>query len=234
MHITIEGIKKGFSIFWEYSIFLIGLNFFCFLALLPALLFYSVTVSETTLFIAVINIVLLLPAVFFVFALYAVLYDCRQSIALKFSTYFKYLRSTWKQALTFGVINMVFIGLVVWNLSFYAQFEAAWAVMMQYVFLSISLLWAILQIIMLPLYPRLENPQFKLALKNAGAIFASYLIPVIILVVWTGLFVVLTARFQFLGMLFSIALIAAFGEGVIGEIVIDIKGPQPESDGSEE
>jgi uncharacterized membrane protein YesL len=120
--------------------------------------------------------------------------------------------------------------LVGWNLRFYAQFDEAWAGIVQWVFLSISLVWAILQIIMLPMYPRLEEPSFKLALKNSTAIFARYLIPVLTLVVWTVLFVVLTVMFQALGMLFSFVFIAALGEGIIGEVVIVEQNAYPRSD----
>ena len=221
MRIVYDGFKKGLSIFWDDSILLIIFNFVCFLALLPALLFYSVTIANRTILIAIINTVLVLPFVFFIFALYYVLFDCRRNIVIKIKTLFGYIRSTWKDALIFGVINLLFVLLVSWNLRFYAQFDEAWADVIQAAFLSISLGWAILQIIMLPMYPRLDEPSFKLALKNSAAIFAGYLIPVLMLVVWTILFVVLTVMFQALGMLFSFVFIAALAEGIIGEVVID-------------
>lgn len=234
MRIAFEGIKKGFSIFWGDSILLIVLNFICFLALLPALLFFSVTASETAVITSTLNIVLVLPFVFFLFALYAVLFDCRQNNVISLKSYFRYIRTTWKQALIFGLVNIVFALMVGWNLRFYAQFQTNWALVLQYVFLSISLIWSILQIIMLPLFPRLENPQFKLALRNSAAILASYWLPVLALLFWTGLLLVVTLAYQFLGMLATFVFIGAWGEGVIGEIVIDVKGPESASDIPEE
>ena len=114
--------------------------------------------------------------------------------------------------------------MVGWNLRFYAQFGEAWAGIMQAIFISITMIWMILQITMLPLYPRLTEPSFKLALRKAGAIFAGYLLPVLVMVVWTFLFIVLTVIFQVLGMLFSFVFIAVLSEGIVGEIVIDLKG----------
>ncbi len=234
MRIIAAGFKKGFSIFWDDSILLIVINFICFLSLLPALLFFTVTNAQPSILISIFNTVLFLPVAFFVFALYHVLFDARRGIVIGFRSFFRYLRSTWKQALLFGVINVIVVLLVSWNLRFYAQFHEAWASIMQAIFVSLSMVWVILQIIMLPLYPRLNEPSFKLALKNSGALFAGYLLPVLLLTVWTILFVVLTVIFQALGMIFSLIFIAALGEGIVGEIVIDVKGPPDEVDTLEE
>lgn len=234
MRIVLDGFKKGFSIFWDDSILLIVINFICFLSLLPALLFFTVTNAVPSIVISVFNTVLFLPAAFFIFALYYVLFDARRGIVISFRSFFGYVRSTWKQALVFGLINIVVVLLVGWNLRFYAQFHEAWAGIVQAVFVSITMVWVILQIVSLPLYPRLNKPSFKLALKNSGALFAGYLLPVLLLTIWTILFVVLTIVFQALGMLFSLIFIATLGEGIVGEIVIDVKGPSDEVDMQEE
>lgn len=220
MIITIEGIRKGFSIFWDDSILLLLLNFFCFLAVLPALLFFTVTESSVSVVTSIINILLFLPLVFFMFALYAVLYDGRQGIVISFKTYFRHLRKMWKQALVYGVINILFVILVSWNLRFYAQFEAAWAGIMQMLFLSISLVWATLQLVMLPLYPRLEKPTYRMALRNSVTITGRHLFSVLVLVVITAALLVLTYNFQAIGALFTFVLIGSLAEGIIGEIVI--------------
>ena len=234
MRIVVAGFKKGFSIFWDDSILLIVMNFICFLSLLPALLFFTVTNTAPSILVSLFNTVLFLPAAFFIFALYHVLFDARRGIVISFRSFFGYVRSTWKQALLFGVVNIVVVLLVGWNLRFYEQFDAAWAGIVQAVFVSITMVWVILQIVMLPLYPRLNKPSFKLAMKNSGALFGGYLFPVLLLTVWTILFVVLTVIFQALGMLFSLIFIAALGEGIVGEIVIDVKGPSEEGDTQEE
>ncbi len=229
MRITFEGIKKGLQIFWDDSITLIVLNFIVFLSLLPALLFFSVTAANGSVVTSIVNTVLILPFAFFIFALYRLLYDCRQGIVIGFRAYFRYLRSMAKQALIFGAINLFVILMVGWNLRFYAQFEAAWAGIFQLTFLSITIIWSILQFVMLPLYPRLEEPSFKLALKNAAVIMGRYLVPVLALVLWTALFIGLTLYVQIFGVLVSFVFIATLGEGIVGEIVIDVQGPQNES-----
>ncbi len=229
MRIAFEGIKKGFLIFWDESIKLIFLNFLVFLSLLPALLFFSVTAASGSVLTSFMNTLLILPFSFFVFALYRILYDCRQGIVIGFKSFFRYLRLMARPALIFGVINLFAVLMVGWNLRFYAQFEEAWAGIFQLTFLSLTLIWATLQLIMLPLYPRLEEPSFRLALKNAAAIMGRYLLPVLALVLWTALFVAATFYVQILGLLVSFVFIAVLGEGIVGEIVIDVQEVQKEA-----
>ena len=126
----------------------------------------------------------------------------------------------WKQALIFGSANILAVLLVGWNLRFYAQFEAAWAGVLQLLFLSISLVWATLQLVMLPLYPRLEEPKFRTALRNSIAITGRYLIPALVLVICTAALLLVTYKLQALGALFTFVLIAALAEGIVGEVVI--------------
>ncbi len=226
MKLAAEGIKKSISIFWDDSILLLLLNFVCFLTVLPALLFYTITGSNVSVVTAVLNSLLFLPLVFFLFALSAVLYDGRQDMVISFRTTFRHLRKRWKQALIFGVFNLFFALLVGWNLTFYGQFEAAWAGVFQWLFISISLVWVTLQLVMLPLYPRLEEPNFRTALRNAVAITGRYPVPVLVLVVCTAALLLLTYRLQALGALFTFVLICALAEGIVGEIVnADIEPP---------
>ena len=88
MRIVFEGFKKGISIFWDDSISLILFNFICFLSLLPALLFFSVTNGTASVLTSIINTVLFLPSVFFIFPLYHVLFDGRKDIVISFRSFF--------------------------------------------------------------------------------------------------------------------------------------------------
>lgn len=230
MRNVFEGFKKAIFIFWDDSISLIIFNFICFLSLLPALLFFSVTNGTVSVLTSVINTLLFLPSVFFIFALYHVLFDGRQGIVVSFRSFFGYVGSSWKQAIVFGIVNMFVALMVGWNLRFYAQFHEAWAGIVQAIFISVTMIWMILQITMLPLFPRLTEPSYKLALRTAGVLFAGYMLPVLVLTVWTILFIILTLMFQPLGMLFSLVFIAALSEGIVGEMVIDFKGDPDESD----
>lgn len=229
MHIAFTGFKKALFLFWDDSLLLVAINVLCFLSLVPALVLYNVMSSIPSVFVSILNILLILPLVFFLFALYYVLFDARRGIHVEFKTYFGYLRATWKQALIFGGINLVFALLVVWNLGFYGQFESEWAGIMQLVFVSIFLVWFILQLVMLPMYPRLEEPNFKLALRNSAGIIGGYLIPAATLVILTIAFLAMTLSFQVIGIFFTFAFIAAMSEGIIGEVVLDILGSSDET-----
>lgn len=144
MKTAVAGIRKGVSIFWEDSITLLLFNLFCFLSILPALLFFTVTGSNVSVITSIANTLLFLPIVFFLFALFAALYDGGQDGEVSFKSFFRHLRNTWRQALIFGTINLLFALLVGWDLRFYAQFETAWAGLFQLLFLSISIVWATL------------------------------------------------------------------------------------------
>jgi uncharacterized membrane protein YesL len=220
MQIAFSGVKKGLAIFWEDSILLMFFNILCFLSMLPALLFYNMTIGAASVVTAVLTTFLFLPLTFFLFALYHVLFDLRRGIHVSMKSYFRYLRSTWKPALIFGGINLLGFLLIGWNLRFYAQFEAAWAGLFQLTFLSISLVWIVLQMIMLPLYPRLEEPAFKNALKNAAAVVGHYLLSAAVLVLLTAVLLTLTFFFQVLGVFFTIVLIASLAEGIVGEVIV--------------
>lgn len=225
MKIAAEGIRKGILIFWDDSILLLLFNFLCFLAVLPALLFFTVTRTNFSVVTSIVNTALFLPLTFFLFALFAVLYDGRQGIHISFRKYLSYLRKTWKQALIFGSVNFLVVMLIGWDLRFFAQFETAWAGVFQLLFLSISLVWATLQLVMLPLYPRLEEPNFRTALRNSVAISGRYLIPTLVLIVCSAAFLLLTYNLQALGALFTFVLIGILAEGIIGEVVIADQEP---------
>lgn len=221
MNVAVGGIRKGFTIFWGDSILLLLFNFLCFLSALPALLFYSVTGATVTVVTSTVNVLLFLPLAFSLFALYALLFDCRLHIGIRFKKFFIYIGRTWKQALVFGTINIIVILLTGWNLRFYGQFSEAWAGFLQLLFLSISLVWATIQLVMLPLYPRTAEPNYRTVLRNAIAITGHYLLPVIVLVILTAGLLLLTYRLQALGALFTFVLIGALAEGVVGEAISD-------------
>ena len=222
MHIAFTGFKKALFLFWDDSLLLVAINVLCFLSLVPALIMYNVMISTPSVIISILNLVLILPLTFFLFALYAVLFDARRGIHVEFKTYFGYLRTTWRQALIFGSINLMVALLIVWNLRFYGQFESEWAGIMQLVFVSVFLVWFILQLVMLPMYPRLEEPNFKLALRNSAGILGGYLIPAATLVILVIAFLALTLSFQVIGIFFTFSFIATMSEGIIGEVVIDL------------
>lgn len=219
MNITLDGLRKGFSIFWGDSILLLLVNFLCFLAALPALLFFSVTGSTVSVVTSIVNVLLFWPLAFALFALYALLFDCRLHIGISIKKFFIYIGRTWKQALIFGAFNIIVILLIGWNLSFYGQFQTAWAGIFQLLFLSITLIWTTIQLVMLPLYPRSQEPTFRSILRNAIAITGRHLLPVLVLAFCTATLLLVTYRLQALGALFTFVLIAALAEGIIGEVV---------------
>lgn len=234
MNVIIPGFKKAVSIIWEESILLIGLNVIIFLAIVPALLFFNLSSEFVSVFTSIINTLLFFPVVFFLFPLFYLLYDVASGNAVKIKGYFHYMRLTWKLALRWGGINLIIFLLVTWNLRFYAQFEAQWAGIMQLSFLSILLIWIVLQCLMLPIYPRMKTPGYKLALQNAMSILGQYLPAVIILVSLLAVLLIASISFQVLPLFFTFVVTGALLEGYVGEIIRTETGQEDDPHDSQE
>lgn len=122
----------------------------------------------------VVGTLLIIPWPFVTFGLFLVMYDVSRGKGIKFDTFFRQAGKLWKQAYVWGLVNLGLI-LIIWaNLNFYAAIESQWARMVQIFFLGISLAWLIVQAIVLPLYPRLEQPGLRSALRNALALLGRY------------------------------------------------------------
>jgi hypothetical protein len=62
--------------------------------------------------------------------------------------------------------------------------------------LGIAIFWFALQLIMLPLYPRLEEPGFKIALRNAAVLLARNPLPFLTMLLIVWVMVALTLMIQ--------------------------------------
>ncbi len=69
MGIAFAGIRKGLSILKDDIILLIFVNILCSISILPALLFYNLMIANASVVTSIINTILFLPLVFFLFAL---------------------------------------------------------------------------------------------------------------------------------------------------------------------
>jgi len=169
--------------------------------------------------ITLIGTILIIPWPFVIFGLYGIVYDIGQGKGIKFTTFFTRAAQEWKRAYIWGGINLgVFIVLLI-NLNFYANFTATWAGAAQTVMVGISILWIVLQLLMLPIYPRLEEPGFKLALRNATVLMGRYPISVLIMLVIVTALVVLMIIMPLFGIIGVFSVIAVFSNRMVGEVV---------------
>lgn len=127
-----------------------------------------------------IGAVLVIPLPYVTFGLYYTAYDVVEGKSIKLSTFFEYANQTWRLAYTWGLLNLAVFVVLGLNIAFYGTINAAWAVMLRFLFISLGGLWLIIQLIALTLYPRLEEPGLKIAYRNALALFGHY--PVILFI----------------------------------------------------
>jgi hypothetical protein len=79
--------------------------------------------------------------------------------------------------------------------------------------------WLILQLIALPLYPRLEEPSLKLALRNALVIAGHQPLLIFVLVAVLGILGFIAYIFLASLFLFSLAVLAVIATRLVGEAV---------------
>jgi hypothetical protein len=146
--------------------------------------------------ITLVGTVLIIPWPFVTFGLFEMAYDIGQGKGVKFSAFFRRAAGVWRQAYVWGFINLGVIIVVLVNVNFYGNFVASWAGVAQVIMLGIAIFWFGLQLIMLPLYPRLEDPGFKIALRNAAVLVARYPLPSLTILLIVGVMVALTLMVQ--------------------------------------
>jgi hypothetical protein len=138
---------------------------------------------------------------------------------IHFSTFFSYAWSLLKPAYIWGGINLVVIVAIWFNLNFYASIDASWTVIVRLFIFSLSVCWIVLQLIVLPLYPRLVEPSFKLALRNAAVIVGRYPLPIIVLLVVVAVLTVVSILFSALAVLVTFSFIAVLANNTVDVIV---------------
>jgi uncharacterized membrane protein YesL len=166
MRLIWKSIKLAGTDLWDELLYLILLNFIC-----------------------LVGTLLIIPWPFVTFGLFFVMYDVSQGKGVKFDTFFKQPAKLWKQAYLWGLTN-IGIAAIVWvNLNFYAAYSAQWARMVQIFFVGVGLTWFVLQLAVLPMYPRLKQPGLKLVFRNAFVLLARYpglIIALLLLTIFVG------------------------------------------------
>ncbi len=117
---------------------------------------------------------LIIPWPFVTFALFYTAYDISDGKGIKFKTFFSHGYQMLKPAYTWGLINALVLLLVGANLLFYAGFGTQWAALMQLMFVSLTVFWMMLQIIVVALYPRMVTPGLKLGMRNAAVLMGKH------------------------------------------------------------
>jgi hypothetical protein len=218
MRVLVDAFEKALMDSWNNVVNLIVFNLFCALAMLPGAFGLSILAVEKSVVLAGITAVLFLFPGFFIFALFYIAADLNHDKPVKFARYFLYLRQTWRQALLWSGINVLIALIFMTNMAFYSQFLEVWSAVVQVVLLSLFVVWCILQLIMLAMYPRLPKAGFKMVLRNSMVIMGRFPLPVLMVVILTGIILGLTLFFQFLAFFFSFFAIAMLSSSMISVV----------------
>ncbi len=189
-------IKKAGLDFWEEMLLLIIFNLFWLL-----------------------GAVLILPYPFVTFALFYTVYDIGQGKGIKSAKFFNYGKQNWKAAYIWGGLNLVALFVLWINVRFYAGIETQWAFFVSLFFVSLTIFWLVMQLIVLALYPRLVEPSFKLALRNAAIIIGRHA-PILLLILGLiALLLIATAFFPILAFIITFSLIAVLINSMVTVLV---------------
>ncbi len=158
---------------------------------------------------------LIIPYPFVTFGLFYTAYDIGQGKGIKLSTPFKYGKKTWKPAYIWGVTNLVVLFLFWVNFRFYGGIATQWAVVLQLFFMAFTIFWLILQLITLAIYPRLVEPGFKLALRNAVIIMARHPLVMLTLLALIILLAIATIFFMAIAFVALFAFLAVLSNSIV-------------------
>jgi uncharacterized membrane protein YesL len=180
---------------------------------------------EDILYLIIFNVIwflgslLIITYPFVTFGLFFTAYDIGQGKSIKFSTFFGHGARTWKQAYIWGGINLG-AAVILWiNINFYANIGTQLATIAQIVFVGIAVFWGILQLVILPLYPRLEEPGFKVALRNAAILAGRYPLAIFVLGIIVAVTGVVSSFFPVYAFLGAVSIIAVVANRMVGAMV---------------
>jgi len=171
MTIIWDVLKKTMLFGWEEIIYLVIFNIVTLTALVlgPALVFIGVNKSVALMALGSMAMFAAPPALF---GLFWLTYQISLGNAVKFSTYVDGARQYPKAAYIWGGVNMFIVVMLISNIIFYQSLAATWAGFAAVFFDGLLIVWVVLQLLTLALYPHLVEPSFRLAMKNALVLVA--------------------------------------------------------------
>ena len=178
-------------------------------------LFYLILFNVITL----LGTILIIPWPLVIFGLYEMAYDIGQGKGIKFTSFFNRAVRVWKPAYIWGGINLGAIIVLAINVNFYANITATWAGAAQIIMVGLLIVWVVLQLLMLPIYPRLEEPDFRLALRNAAILIARYPFPVLIMLGIVAALIGLMVIIPLFALLGVFSVIAVLSNRMMAEMV---------------
>jgi len=176
-------IKDTAIYFWEELFYLVIFNLLTVISLAPGvyILWTSPQMEPAPPPVVYVPISILLCSAlpYTLFSLFWTVYEISEGKAIKFHTFFGGGKQLLKHAYIWWGINLVVLIILVVNISFYSGLQTGWSVYASMFFIGLLVAWLLTQAFALTMYPRLIEPGFKMATKNAMVIVAKQTIPVL-------------------------------------------------------
>ena len=213
-------IKKSATDVWDELLYMIVFNVVWLVGIMPGFIVIVSGATASFLPLVIIGVLVFwIPLPFATFGLFGIAKDIGDGKGIKFGNFFSHARRMWKPAYIWGGINLV-VFVVLWiNLNFYGSIEARWAAIAQLFFVAVAIFWVILQLLVLGVYPRLVEPGFKLALRNAAVIMARQPLMILVLLVVIALFIVATRIFAAITFLLPFSVTAVVANNIVETVV---------------
>jgi hypothetical protein len=154
--------------FWDEFALLIMLNIIWSLSVVLAVAPLFLWGSTNPLLALASSLVLLFPLPIVSGALCFVTNQVARDKAIGWGTFATGLRRYWLKSLIVALINLVILGLIAFNIQFYAfAVTGAWTAFAVIAWVVVAILWLIIQIYWFPMILELESEKVLLALRNA-------------------------------------------------------------------
>ncbi|MFQ5613441.1 MAG: hypothetical protein ACE5H9_15045 [Anaerolineae bacterium] len=217
-------VRKALSDIWEEAFYLALFNMLWVAGAVPGLLLITYGVQGPFLGLVLLGLLALVPWPFVTFGLFHTAHEIDQGKAIGLKTFFRGGRQRWRQAYLWGGLNALIVAVLLANIRFYSSpisplGNTSLGTMLSAFFASLTLLWLLWQLMVLTIYPRLETPGLRLALRNAAILMLAQPLPVVF-VGFLALVLGLTAFVvPLLGFLSNFALIAVLANRATTEIL---------------
>ncbi len=166
-----------------------------------------------------ISALLVLPLPFATAGLAWAAAEIGQGKAINWRTFFEGGRRHWKSAYLWALVNLVTWILIYVNFKFYSNLNASWTIAPLSLLLSVTLVWAAMQLYTFPLLIAQEVPSLRMAYRNGLILIASQPMVIIVLLVLFVLLAIVSSLLFILVFVIDFAFIALLANRAVIESV---------------
>lgn len=216
--------RKTFSDIWGESFLLILFNVLWVAGSAPGFLLIAYGAISRTLIFLFAGIMVLFPWPFLTFSLFRMAYEVGEGRAIGFRMFFTEGRKNIRQAYIWSAVNLIIMPILLTNITFYSNPASpvggtTIGTVISSLFMSITMFWLIVQLFVLTMYPRLEEPGVRIALRQAVQIIGRWPVPVLFVAILAMSLVIVSIFFPILPLLITFSFIAVLANRATAEIL---------------